>query len=908
MKQRTFAKQGRRVAMAVCGMLVGAAMMQSCKDDVLTGQPEWLGNSIYERLQEDPNGSYTTMIRLIDDLNQKEVLGHTGSRTLFVADDKAFDEWYKTNSWGVKRYEDLSTAQKNILLKNAMVNNAYLIELMSNSYTEGAIVEGMAMRRETSASIYDSVYIMKPSEMPNTRAWAEFREAQKSIPVLKDDKPTPMIHFLPAYMMMNKITAEDLYYLTNHKATSLNEAWINGMKVVERDITCKNGYIQKVDGVIEQTPNMAEIIRRHPSMSIWSRLLDRFSMPQENKAATTEYNRIYHNEDKVYTLRYFSEASQGANAVMSLPDGSPAEALLPFDPGLNQYMYMSTQYDMHNDAGAMIVPTDSAVLAWWNKEGADLQERYGVLDSLPYSTLRTIIKNNMLSSFSSSVPSKFGQVLNDAKEVLGIKKENIDSCFMGCNGVVYMVNKLFAPAEFSSVVYPSSSHPETLGIMGWAIDQLNFLPYLLSMDSKYAVLMPDNNAMKFYVDPSSYGMTMPGPEGQRVEAPYIIEAVYDSTKTISQRVQPKRWDATVDADGNITINREQTFTNINAARTALRKMLTDLLDQLIIVIPDKSKTLEDYVAEGYHFFKTKGGSMIWAEMGTNGQLAFMGGWQKEHNDHLLPCVDAYTKENGRTYVIGQQMPLTTQKSLYMTLLEHDEYKGFLELLSNSQGMLTTLLNEKYTPACNNQGNKNMKLFDNYNYTVFIPSTDAINRLKDQKILPTENEQGVTDATRVESLDSLISAEGWYDKYANLSHDSIQVLVKNCMKNIIGDFIRYHIMDRSVAIGMPAEAGIDGTYESMKRNPLTRRFYALEVNHDQQSMSVTDVMGHTRQVHKADGLYNNIIREYWFEKAETDNPKIYMSSHAVAHLIDEPLYFEEMLPWRTVVEEYIKNNY
>jgi len=254
------------------------------------------------------------------------------------------------------------------------------------------------------------------------------------------------------------------------------------------------------------------------------------------------------------------------------------------------------------------------------------------------------------------------------------------------------------------------------------------------------------------------------------------------------------------------------------------------------------------------------------------------------------------------------MPLTTQKSLYMTLLEHDEYKGFLELLSNSQGMLTTLLNEKYTPACNNQGNKNMKLFDNYNYTVFVPSTDAINRLKDQKILPTENEQGVTDATRVESLDSLISAEGWYDKYANLSHDSIQVLVKNCMKNIIGDFIRYHIMDRSVAIGMPAEAGIDGTYESMKRNPLTRRFYALEVNHDQQSMSVTDVMGHTRQVHKADGLYNNIIREYWFEGAETDNPTIYMSSHAVAHLIDEPLYFEEMLPWRTVVEEYIKNNY
>ena len=43
--------------------------MQSCKDDdlILTGQPEWLGNSIYERLQDEGNYKYT--LRLIDDLD-----------------------------------------------------------------------------------------------------------------------------------------------------------------------------------------------------------------------------------------------------------------------------------------------------------------------------------------------------------------------------------------------------------------------------------------------------------------------------------------------------------------------------------------------------------------------------------------------------------------------------------------------------------------------------------------------------------------------------------------------------------------------------------------------------------------------------------------------------------------------
>ncbi len=103
MKRKTFIKQGRCVAVATCGLLMGAGVLQSCKDDVLTGQPEWLGNSIYERLQEE--GTYTTVLRLIDDLGQNEVLGHTGSKTLFAADDQAYQQWYQNNSWGVRSYE-----------------------------------------------------------------------------------------------------------------------------------------------------------------------------------------------------------------------------------------------------------------------------------------------------------------------------------------------------------------------------------------------------------------------------------------------------------------------------------------------------------------------------------------------------------------------------------------------------------------------------------------------------------------------------------------------------------------------------------------------------------------------------------------------------------------------------------
>ena len=175
------------MVLTACGLLMGAGMLQSCKDDMLTGQPEWLGNSIYERLQEE--GTYTTMLRLIDDLGQKEVLSHTGSKTLFAADDQAFEEWYRTNSWGVRSYGQLSQAQKKLLLNNSMINNAYLIELMSNAKSEGdagAPELGRTMRRATALSLYDSVTIMHPSAMPNTASWADFKARGKSIPIFKD--------------------------------------------------------------------------------------------------------------------------------------------------------------------------------------------------------------------------------------------------------------------------------------------------------------------------------------------------------------------------------------------------------------------------------------------------------------------------------------------------------------------------------------------------------------------------------------------------------------------------------------------------------------------------------------------------------------------------------------------------
>ncbi len=187
MRRTSIIKPARNMTAACTLMMVAAMLTTSCKDEVLSGQPEWLGNSIYERLQEE--GNYQTVMKLIDDLGQHEVLAHTGSKTLFAADDSAYGVWFRNNNWGVKSYDDLSLAQKKLLLKNAMINNAYLIELMSNDKAKSdnsTPLEGRAMRRETAVSIYDSVYIMPPSKFPAAKAWDEVRQRNKPIPIMCD--------------------------------------------------------------------------------------------------------------------------------------------------------------------------------------------------------------------------------------------------------------------------------------------------------------------------------------------------------------------------------------------------------------------------------------------------------------------------------------------------------------------------------------------------------------------------------------------------------------------------------------------------------------------------------------------------------------------------------------------------
>ena len=945
MKRKLIASNSLPMAIAMSGMLLlGAWSVQSCvdkEDNILTGQPEWLGNSIYERLENDPDGQkYTTLLRLVDDLGQKEVLAHTGSKTIFAADDDAFDRWFQSNTWGVRSYDELTQSQKSLLFNTCMVNNAYLIELLSNKAAESSSelpTKGGSMRRLTAATIYDTVSYLNPADMPAVaKGWQNLQAKGKTVRMFRDATARPIIHLLPEYMRVNGFTNDDVEILTNHHSHNVNVSWVNGVEVTKENVTCKNGYIHKIADVMEPVDNMAEILRKHPdTMKRWSELLDRFSAPypatlyqspstNEGRTIQQDFTRLYNETDTAYVLRYFSLRSMGGNANNTLPDGeTETPGNLSFDPGWNQYIYKGQDVDYRNDAGAMLVPTTEALDAWFNSgDGQDIKDKYGTWDNVPEDILVDLLNNCLLDNFAGTVPSKFNTIVDDAQMSMNVKPTDIKACYMGCNGMVYLTDQVFAPSSFKSVAFPAKINADKFSISSWVIERLGsdvvnesssitneFGPYksiLSSMESYYSLLLPSNESFRF-IDPTLYGSP----------APMLYELYYntDDGAVLKTRVKARRYQMNETSPG--VFERESSYADVPLS--VLRNRLEDFLNQLII---------EEPLNSGQEFYLTRAGTMVRIKNpdATDGTMTVEGGYQLEGNNPItedgapnaayvspIPVTKVFDKSgsgNGKSYQMDAALPMCSSHSLN-SMLKTDpaNCSKFLELIDQAD-----LLTETQTVNINctevdlkpNNKHSNFKLFDNYNYTVYVPSNSAIQRLQDLGFLP-----------KVEDL----------DQSANYSDDKQRDKAETWIKKRITDFVRYHVQDNSVAIG--GRKLTDQDYESYMVNPANYRFYPLRVNANATELKVRgqwilddagvalptyDASGNTvdgrdLSVDTASGFYNKMVREFWNQGAsQTSTSKlIYSSSAAVVHLLKDGclLYSDTQLQdWKTALNTYM----
>lgn len=864
MKRNSIHSKFRKAILRI-SLLVISFFVVSCVDDFMeNNEPEWLGASIYDYLVNA--GNFTNYVKMIDELNYTEVLSKTGSKTMFVATDSAFNEFYKNNTWGVHRYEDLTLAQKKLILNFGMINDAYLVEMLSNYYN-GSLAEGAAMRKQSAVSVLDSIPFVNGAELPDTKYWQYYRD--KNIYLLKDNTLRTIMFFTQKHIEQAQITAEDFELVTGFTRNA-KDAHVFGVKIIKRDITCKNGYLNILESVLIPPVNMAEYVNTKSNMKLFSRLLERFSAPVYDASNTLLYRQLNPNfSDSIFTKRYF--AKEGPNGIYTGPPGKNVSAsmLLPFDPGWNSYYRNAVGSALESDMAAMFVPNDEAMERYFNSgAGAILKDRFKEWDSIPNEILPVLLKRHMRTSFIESVPSRFFKMVDVDNSPLPVKKEHIENVYIGSNGVIFETNEVYPPDDYSSVYSPvllsanDVSPTRKTKIWDWAIAQNDFRLYLNSMVSRYSFFVPTDEYFSNYIDPVSFAQ----------DSCAALKFWYN-TKTNSVYATVYAYDRTTNTVGTDSL---ATISNVDF----IKNRMLDMLNMNIVV---------DGVERGKSHYLTKGNVALKVS-GSGENMKIQGGANVMRGENVN-VTRAYNQLNGHTYFIDKliQAPL---QSVYTVLSKEEKFRGFFDLLS---GFPASSLSAIFVNKTNYYGiDYNVKFFNTFNYTVYVPTNQAVrNAMLNGEIRPWESlvEGGDTIVKGINDLQSLA------DK---------NVAIENLER-----FLRYHFQDNSVFIDGQSVNYLYQSATMKKDDQLTHwgtfknKFYRIGVTGGGADLTLTTENNKRVKVDKSSGLYNIMTRDIVFNNRPSsfknyDNTgagtayissRIYTSSTAVIHQIEDYLSYK-----------------
>ena len=970
-------------------MLFAGGSLQSCKDwlDVYPyddpGDPEWLGASVYDFLKEGtPNHTYAYYVAIIDSLGEKESLAHTGSKTLFVADDAAFERFFNggNNVWGVKSVGEMSKAQMKTILYSSMLDNAMLLDMLSSTGVQ-TNQEGTCLRRWSSSKVVDSIPLVNGNSMQYHAAWPTYNKywdilrgnaRTENIRLAMDGSRAMMVHFLGDYLRKNNITTSDIEFLFTKKGevkkTFVNgDAFIYGNKIVSSDvntgsysddtltITCKNGYIYRMDELLLPPSNMADELRKHPDTRIFSHLLDRFCVPVYDESLTKEFNAYYKTNDSVFKLRYFTDSYSSHPMLVTANSNPTAEERLNIDPGQNN---LGASSSMAEDMAAMFVPNDKVLYEYFASdegdgnfllkrfassvdvpkeysEGIDIAPLLSALDSVPQKNIAPFLNNLMKASFAKTVLSKFDKITDDANELMNITANHVDECVIANNGVIYILNDVFGPGAYEAVSAPTLVN-DNMGVMRNVISQLRYDYYLLAMDANYSLIIPDDNHFVYY-DPLTVTRDDKG-ELTDNAAPKAYSFHYDTKKPKANGAL-KFWADVYKFDPTtyeiVDTMSEQEYsldgTQFGGIATFAANRFTDLMEYLIIVHND-----EEGLKPDVKYYQTKGYATVKIDASDPENIKMYGGEQLERGTTIL--VSGKTNhENGVTYCtvpaeentpgsLHSGVPTPPTRSVYenMQMKAASEYEKFYEFFnvcypgadyaSNSEtGLVKKVFDCKnakalsdstlrysifYTNTSDTKAyTKNtIPFFNIYHYTVYAPSNESIKEMHELGLPTWEQVDSVANAGNKAKAASMLAS--------------------------IINFAKYHFQDNSIYVDNTPITTVDPatgvtvpgkSFSTAVIDEKTNRFYELQVERSGNTFTVKDDKGNVRRV-ITDGDenkdWNIMCRDNVYTSGGT-GPSATLnnyssSSYTVLQPIDGALLNESMFGYDDRFKRFAKN--
>ena len=889
-------------------------------------------------------GNYTYFLRLVQENEWwTDMMNGATDLTVFAADDNHWRSFFSANAklpkndpWNnATSYEKLLPSQKKVLLYSsfgsANASNADIVRFKSDIY-------GLDLLKYLPADEVPVTY--------NTNEkwyWERFHKMNGGIGLYlaTDSSFRYTSFFTPEKAQRYGITDLDYAFLF----PGASKTQVNGIDIIGQE-TATNGKIQSIVSPLKPLESMAEVIRTNGKTNIFSHLLDRLSAPFYSPVLTETYKELHPEfADSIFIKRYFSDNNCSTKAGYirydynngSYPvfepgpcgtyqtynpykdDGYNVVSALKFDPGwAGYYDEVAPEHDM----AAMFVPNDEAlwyyftkgagqslIQTYYAKEGTSEQipyvepttfdELFRQIECIPANLIANFINNGMQRSFISSVPSKWGKLNNDAMEPLFDNTNDalteLDTCLLANNGMVYVMNKTFLPADYNSIIAPVFVN-NTCRIMKSAIYDdfmsLNYYVYLKAPQQDITFFLPTDEAMAYYYDPISMKSRTP----RVIKFTFVGGSFPVKLQIYNYYCQYNKDKGELGTIGSY-IPGTSLYTN------------QEVVDRLKMILYSHTVVSDDTqdIHSRNEYYRTLGGDVVKVIRDASGNIVgAKGTFQIENERHgintgtpgVAECnvTNSYESlSNGQTFTLNAPL-VPTYRSLYSIMTndanwhktEEDGFGGetpyseFYELCTADGyeneiigcGLVDANLNKtqresalkkyKIFVADNGLDYNFAHILGNTPYTAYIPTNEAVRRAIAQG-LPTwediredfyshlkaekeENEDGTAWVVRTDADGEII-----YSDSLSSREDSLRIANKIItLTNVIKAHFHY-------GLAIADQEPFQKEYKSLFIDHQTQASPKLKVNSTGNgNMTVTDWNGHTFNVV---GEKNVFVRDY-----------------------------------------------
>lgn len=459
-------------------LLLVFVVFYACKDDVINEKyerPEWLSGKVYTQVAA--NDSLSTFAKCLELVGFDTIINVSGSYTVLAPTNDAFNAWLQERQY--PNIEAVPIDELTRLVKYHIIQNPWSKNQLRSLGMYGWI-DSLDLNNNQPLGYKRITLLMDENRNYGIR---ETREGYTIVDTLQSTFKRKVItdsrkfapFFYDEFFAIHDLSSYDYEYYFDRPFIGGDEVYFANSSTIGEEIFAENGFVFKVDQVVEPALNAAQLLDRKNEPYQYSKFLDLVNHfpvfeynEQETKAQPGAALGLL--VDSLFDISYPELVFDICNELSNPPAGiiGLAELLsIRFHHGL---------FAPTNEALDRLISEYIAIPGGW-----------GNINVTPRHIKRIIVNTHM--SYDAVYPGNMVEgIFNGEEDVITFDESTVVEKAYGSNCTFVGLNTPIVPRAFSSVTGPIYLRPGYSTVM-YAIEKVNLLPALKRKDKNYLLFV-----------------------------------------------------------------------------------------------------------------------------------------------------------------------------------------------------------------------------------------------------------------------------------------------------------------------------------------------------------------------------------------------------------------------------------